>query len=134
MLFFLSECYPESITRATTTTPSLSTAAKTGIGVGTSIGALLLLGLGAIGAMAWLRRRSRGAAQGAEGLWGVASKPELDAKSPLVTMVPSKLEHVDSANELATGNESQELSARVRAVELAVDRRVLPPELSSTGA
>jgi hypothetical protein len=97
-------------------TSGLSTGAKAGIGVGAALGGILLIALGAFGAIMLMRRHSRKGPGADERHSDEPGKPKHDG-----VPVSSELEQSERAKELATGKEAHELSGRSRAAELAAN-------------
>ena len=96
------------------TSPSgLSTGAKAGIGVGAAIGGLLLIALGAFGAI-WFLRRSRQRDNGRAPVMG----GEGGSEKREGTGGPHELDHDQRAKEMATGKEAHEAPARPAPAEL----------------
>lgn len=111
-------------THVTDRTGGLSKGAKAGIGVGAAIGGILLIALGAFGAIMLMRRSARKKATSEE-------RREDEGREPKPTdgriddlAEASELEHRERAKELATGKEAHELSGRSRAAELAAKTSV----------
>lgn len=99
-------------------TDGLSTGAKAGIGVGAAIGGILLVALGAFGAI-MLMRRSSSRAQDTEDVGDSGDGSKFEGSHSTGVADPTELGSEHRAKELATGKEAHELSGKSRAAELA---------------
>ena len=102
----------------------MSSAEEAGIGVGVSIGSILLITLGAFGAFIWFRRK--GSRSPLSETLIEATKPELDGEGVAMTEteLPPELEQPPTLGEMSSGSEGHEApSAHIAEMGRSLSRK-----------